>query len=259
MKDDIEGKEKANKKITVEFSPTTLWKATTIILAVFFVISLFTAGFGLGGKEAGSQAIGEQQPSPSLQQQGNPQPSQQIIKAALKEDDDFCFGSKDAKVTIFEFSDYQCPFCQRAFQQTFPELKKLADEGKVRYCVKDYPLPFHNEADEAAIAVNCVGLQDKEKYWEMHDILFQKQQEWANNPNAVELFKGYAKTVGVDEAKYSQCMTDESIRKEVEADTAEGSASGVSGTPTFYINGQQLVGAQPSAAFKSIIDAELSK
>jgi protein-disulfide isomerase len=253
MKEDMERKDTANKKITMELSSVTLWKAGAVIFAVLFVISLFTGGFGFGDSSWSAQQIAPAQ----VPQGNNLQQPQPIIKADLKEDDDFCFGDKNAKVKIFEFSDYQCPFCKRAFEQTFPELQKLAKEGNIRYCVKDYPLPFHAQAPTAAIAANCAGQQNK--YWEMHDKLFQTQDSWFGNADASNIFKEYAVELSLDEKKFGACAADPKIAQEVQDDIAEGSAAGVSGTPSFYINGQQLVGAQPWAAFKAIIDQELSK
>jgi len=218
------------------------------------IISVLTGGFGFGGSGSSGSA---QQIVPAQVPQGNNQQQQPLVKANLKEDDDPAIGDKNAPVVIYEFSDYQCPFCKRAFDQTYPEIQKLVNEGKVRYVLKDYPLPFHEQAPAASIAANCAGKQDK--YWEMHDKLFQTQDAWFGNKGAVDVFKGYATTLGLDEKNFASCVADPKMAQEVQDDLAEGSAAGVSGTPSFYINGQQLVGAQPWSAFKQIIDAELSK
>ena len=227
------------------------WKVGCLMLSVLLIISVLTQGFGFGESSgAGAQQVPTQQPSGA----NDPQP---IVKADLKEDGDPAIGDKSAPVTIFEYSDYQCPFCQRAFQQTYPEIQKLVKEGKVRLIFKDYPLPFHEQADEAAVAASCAGQQDK--YWEMHDKLYETQTTWSGNTDPYTVFKGYAKDLGLDESDFSSCIADPKVAQEVQGDLAEGSANGVSGTPTFYVNGVQLVGAQPWAAFKQIIDQELSK
>ena len=246
-----EHKKSESKKVRIEFEPATLWKATTVILAVLFVISLFTGGFVINGSPA-TNNNDNAQIQPAKQPIGNNGP-QQVVKAEINVDSEPCIGDKDADVLIVEFSDYQCPFCQRAFQQTFPEIKKLVDSGDVRLCFKDYPLPFHEQADEAAIAANCAGSQGK--YWEMHYKLFATQGSWTGNTGVEGVFSGYAKELGIDESKFKSCFNDPGQRKEVESDTAEGSAAGVTVTPSSYINGQQIVGAQPWAAFKAIIDA----
>ena len=226
------------------------WKVGCLMLSVLLVISVLTQGFGFGGSSgAGAQQVPTQQPSAN-----DPQP---VVKADLKEDGDPAIGDKNPPVIIYEYSDFQCPFCQRAFQQTYPEILKLVKEGKVRLIFKDYPLPFHEQADEAAVAANCAFQQDK--YWEMHDKLFETQQSWSGNTDPYTVFKGYAKDLGLDESDFSKCIADPKMAQEVQDDLAEGSANGVSGTPTFYVNGVQLVGAQPWTAFKQLIDQELSK
>jgi protein-disulfide isomerase len=243
-----------SKKVRIEFEPSTLWKAGTIIFAVLFVISLLTGGF----KGSGSAGEIQQIQVPSAAAPGEPQPTP-VIKAEVNIKGEPCTGDKDADILIVEFTDYQCPFCERAYSQTYPEIKKLVDSGDVRFCVKDYPLPFHTEADEASIAANCAAEQDANKYWDMHDKLFETQGSWSGNADATSVFTGYAKELGLDESKFTTCMGNAAKRKEVDDDIAEGSAVGVTGTPSFTINDKLLVGAQPWAAFKTVIDAEKSK
>ena len=239
-----------SKKVKIEFDQLTLWKAGTVIFAVLFVVSLFTGGFSGEDEAAPVRQPTQQQPT------GNA--PEQVAYADVDIKGEPCTGDKDADVVIVEFTDYQCPFCQRAFQNTFPEIKKLIDKGDVRYCVKDYPLPFHTEADEASIAANCAAEQDAEKYWDMHDKLFENQGAWSGNSDVKTVFTGYAKDIGLKESAFNKCMDDSKQAAEVQEDVTEGSAAGVSGTPSFTINGQLLVGAQPWQAFKTIIDAELT-
>lgn len=230
--------------------PAAPWKVGCLILSVLLVISVLTSGFGFGGGKSAMTGQAIQQ----LPANNQPQPQG---KAELKEDGDPAIGDKSAPVIIFEFSDYQCPFCKRAFDTTFPEIQTLVQEGKVRFVFKDYPLPAHTEADEAAVAANCAGQQGR--YWEMHDQLFQTQASWSGNPTPYEVFKGYAEELDLDEGKFNKCIADPRVAQEVQEDIAEGSANGVSGTPTFYINGMEVMGAQPWQAFKQLIDQELSK
>lgn len=170
----------------------------------------------------------------------------------VNEDDDPFLGDKNAKVVIVSFEDYQCPFCKRAFDQTFPLLKKeYIDTGKVKYVYRDFPLSFHPFAQKAAEAAECS--QDQGKYWEMHDIIF-------NNQDAIEVsnLKQYASQLGLNTNEFNNCLDSGKYEEEVQKDFNEGQKYGVSGTPTFFINGKRLVGAQPYSAFKSIIDQELS-
>lgn len=168
-------------------------------------------------------------------------------------------GSSDAPVTIIEFSDYQCPFCLRFFQETKPQLDKLyVDTGKVRFIYKDFPLDsIHAQARAAALAAECAGAQGK--YWEMHDRIYQGKDEWADKPQAVDVLKGYGSEVGLAVDVFNACMDNERYAAEIQADLEEGGRAGVTGTPTFYINGRQLVGAQPLDAIVQVIEAELNK
>lgn len=163
-------------------------------------------------------------------------------------DDDPMRGNKDAPVTIIEFTDYQCPFCGRAR----PTVKKIIETygDKVHYVLRDFPLSFHPYAQKAAEAAQCAG--DQNKYWEYSDIL------WAN-ARALDIpnLKKYAKEVGLDQAKFDQCLDSGKNAEEVKKDIADGSKAGVTGTPSFFINGQMLTGARPFEQFKEVIDMEI--
>lgn len=164
-------------------------------------------------------------------------------------------GNADAPITIVEFSDFECPFCGRFFDQTYPELKeKYIDTGKAKLVFKDFPLSFHPMAKPSAIAATCVfELEGDDAFFEMHDMIFQGQASLSDSK-----LKDWALEVGVDEAEYDSCITDSKIADEVDADFNEGAALGVSGTPSFIINGKLLVGAQPFSEFEKIIEAELN-
>ncbi len=162
-------------------------------------------------------------------------------------------GKENAPVTIVEFTDYQCPFCERYAQQTYPQIKKeYIDTGKVRYILRNLPLPFHKYSEEAAIAAYCAGKEGK--YWEMHDKLFENQKEWETAKDAVSLFAKYGDQLGID---IRACQKDDKVAEAVGKDLDLAKKIGANGTPTFFINGKMLVGAQPYSAFKSLIDSEL--
>jgi protein-disulfide isomerase len=158
-------------------------------------------------------------------------------------------GAKTAPITIVEFSDFQCPFCSRA-ETTVNEVMKAYD-GKVKLVYRDYPLPFHAQAQKAAEAAHCA--EDQGKYWEMHEKLFANQQ--ALQPTAL---KGYAKDLGLDTAKFDKCLDSGAKAEIVETNRKAGEKVGVTGTPAFFINGYSLSGAQPLSEFKTIIDSELA-
>ncbi len=164
-------------------------------------------------------------------------------------------GDEDAKVTIVEFTDYECPFCSRHFTQTDPQVQQeYVDTGKVRYITRDLPLPFHSNAHIASQAARCAG--DQGKYWEMHDVLFENQEEWSTG-DAAASFDAYAAELGLNVGTFSSCVSNETHAQAVDDDLALAGRVGASGTPTFFINGQILVGAQPFEAFKTLIEKEL--
>ena len=168
-------------------------------------------------------------------------------------DDDAIKGSPDAPVTIVEWSDYECPYCVRFYQQTYAQLKsEYIDTGKVKFVFRDYPLPFHKNAQKAHEAAECAG--DQGKYYEMHDKLFE-----SGVSGGVAAFKGYASDLGLDSTEFNSCLDSGKHAAEVAADMKAGQAAGITGTPGFIINGQKISGAQPFANFKAIIDAELAK
>jgi protein-disulfide isomerase len=159
-------------------------------------------------------------------------------------------GPSSAPVTLIAFSDFQCPFCSRAV----PVLKQIETEykGKVRMAFKNLPLPFHNNAQgaaEAGLAANEQG-----KFWEMHDKMFANQQQ-LDRPS----LEKYAQELGLNMAKFKAALDSGKFKKKVEDDAKLGNSVGASGTPTFFINGKILVGAQPFDKFKEAIDAELKK
>ncbi len=182
------------------------------------------------------------------------QPSQPTnIKVDVKGDP--FKGNKDAKVTIVEFSDFQCPFCSRFYEQTFPQLEKeYINTGKVKLVFKDFPLrSIHPLAQKASEAAECADEQGK--FWEYHDKLFEAQQEWRTS--GIDSFKQYASDLGLDTEKFNNCLDNDETKDEVDEDYNEALKAGGRGTPYFVINGKPLSGAQPFANFKAIIDAEL--
>ncbi len=164
-------------------------------------------------------------------------------------------GVDDARVVMVEFTDYQCPFCARHVSETDPKIQAdYVDTGKVRYLIRDLPLPFHANAHVAAQAARCAG--DQGKYWEMHDSLFENQVAWSEG-DAETLFSGYAGELGMNVGTFDSCLSSGKYKSVVEDDVALAGKAGASGTPTFAINGELLVGAQPISAFKAVLDRAL--
>lgn len=157
-------------------------------------------------------------------------------------------GPETAKVTIVEFSDFQCPFCSKA-HDTIEEVMQ-AYAGKVRLVFRHFPLEFHKEAPKAAEASACANEQGK--FWEYHDVLFKNQQKLQ-----VPQLKEHAGAVGLDAAKFADCLDSGRHAQLVKDDMAAGQKVGVTGTPAFFINGLMLSGALPLDEFKKVIDQEL--
>jgi protein-disulfide isomerase len=165
-------------------------------------------------------------------------------------------GPADAKVTIVEFSDFQCPFCSRGYQileeQVMPEY-----EGKVRLFFKHLPLKsIHPWAEGAALATECAAEQSGDGFWKMYHSIFKNQRELNQDTLKAKVVE-FAKTAGLDEGKFTQCYDGKTALPRVEKDLAEAAAVGANSTPTFFINGRRLEGAQPLENFKAIIDEEL--
>ncbi|MGB3713131.1 MAG: thioredoxin domain-containing protein [Candidatus Promineifilaceae bacterium] len=168
-------------------------------------------------------------------------------------------GDPNAPVTIIEYSDFQCPFCLRHFENTMPELQSYIDAGKVRYVFKDFPIrSSHPQAQKAHESARCAReLGGEEAFWEMHDLIFANQDEWAGNGRHVELFKSLASEIDIAQEEFDECLDSGRYADAVNSDLAEGQRFGVTGTPSFFINGQRLVGAQPLQVFQQIIESML--
>lgn len=206
--------------------------------------------------------------NPTAQQAGAqapvPQP-QQPTKGVASVDDDPVLGDKNAPVTIVEFSDYECPFCKRHFDDTLPQLiENYVDTGKVKIVYRDLPLSFHDPmATKEAVAANCAREQGGDsKYFEYHDEIFTRTISNGNGLSEADLTT-IATDVGLNLSSFDTCLTDPAQEEEVKKDLADAGKAGATGTPSFVvgkstsngeINGDLVVGAQPYAAFQAVID-----
>ncbi|MCU7843864.1 MAG: DsbA family protein [Candidatus Thiodiazotropha sp. (ex Monitilora ramsayi)] len=174
-------------------------------------------------------------------------------KVSIK--DSRSMGSPDAPVTVVEFTDYQCPYCLRFVQQTFPKLKKAyIDTGKVRWIVKDLPLGFHKHARKAAQAAHCAG--DQDKYWEMHRMLFAnaKKLEETNLPK-------YAQQIDLDMSAFNSCLSGTQHLAKIDESSRNAGGAKITGTPTFvvgksageFLEGNRVVGARSFDVFEAEI------
>lgn len=212
------------------------WSELLALPLVFFL------GLGLGWL-----IWGQSVPSPVADSAG----SGAVRRFEVSADDDPSLGPANAPVTIIEFSDYQCPYCAKWHAEVFKRL--MTDyQGKIRFVYRDFPLySIHPQSEAAAEAADCAGGQNA--YWQYHEALFSQKYALGN-----EGYLLYAKELGLGVDKFSQCLSDHRYQAEVEADFAAANKLGVNSTPTFYINGRGLIGAQPYEAFKQVIDEELA-
>lgn len=182
-------------------------------------------------------------------------------------DDDPIMGSKDAPLTLIEFSDYECPFCKSFYNETLPQLKKdYIDTGKVKLVYRDLPLAFHANAHKEAQAAECAREQGgDEMYFRYHDEIFKRTTSNGTGL-ALDQLPVIASDIGIDSAAFQQCLTTEKFKAEVDKDLSDASAVNANATPTFFlgkstqdgsIQGTPIVGAQPYSVFKTVIDQAL--
>ncbi len=164
-------------------------------------------------------------------------------------------GDPNAQITLVEYSDFQCGYCARAANDVADLLKDY--QGKVKLFYKQFPLSFHKWAEEASIASLCVYDQANEKFWELHDTIFEKQAE-IKVADAKETFAEMARKLGVDMKKYDQCVNSEETKRRVTSDMNEGRSIGISGTPTFVVDGFVISGGANIKAIRNALDYRLS-
>ena len=199
-----------------------------------------------------------------------PQPAQESRQPSIPQtiqvslDDDPILGNPNAPLTIVEFSDFQCPFCLRFYQQTLPLLQEnYIDTGKIKLVYRDLPLDnLHQNARTVHIAAECAD--EQEKFWEYHDVLFETQAEWQSldSSELQSTLSQYATDLGLQAASFESCLQSQDMADEVNKDSLEAARYGATGTPTFFIGTEKdgfvkLVGAQPFSSFQNVIDTQL--
>ena len=180
-----------------------------------------------------------------------------VVRGGAPEVGDAPFlGDEDAPVTIVEYSDFQCPFCAKFFNESLPRvIAEYVHTGKARFVYKDFPLSsIHPQAQKAAEAARCVRDQlGNNEYWRMHDRIFDGQDLLG-----VSSFKQWAREIGVNGSEFDGCLDSDKYASAVATDIEEGIALGVTGTPTFFINGTRIVGAVPYEQIRAVIEQELA-
>ena len=233
-------------KNTITFKRTHLY---VVMIPLAFVLGL-SVGFLFWGRD-------QVQPSAPAPQAAVGQdvlvtPTQQTWRRYdVPTGDNPSMGPANAPITIIEFSDYQCPYCRKWQLEAWPQIQ-AAYPDKIRLVYRDFPLySIHPDSESAAIAADCAG--DQNKYWEFHDLLFSDQL-----PFGQDSYIKYATQAKLNVDQFTQCITAQKFKDNVSKNYQYASNLGVNSTPTFFINGIPMVGAQPFESFKQLIDKELA-
>ena len=261
--------QKENNFVTVrvpKLGKTQLVLTVGLIVASFFIGSLWTKLQYL--EKGGTLAKGSTN-TEAAQQAAAPQavPTEDLTPKKVSIDDDPVLGDKNAKVTLIDFTDYECPFCKRYFDDTFSQIKKdYIDTGKIKYIVRDLPLSFHANAHKEAQAAECARDQGGDSaYYKYHDEIFKKTTSNGTGLALTEL-SVIANNLGLDGATLQTCLDSDKFKAEVDKDLADAASVGATGTPTFFIGesaadgvitGTKIVGALPYSAFQAEIDKQL--
>lgn len=233
--------------VTIRMRRSTLWM---ILLPVVFVFGL-VGGYFLHDLPFLHKAVPAPQAAAVPTADSGGQTQQQIRRYDVPVDDDPSLGPSNAPITIIEFSDFQCPYCQKWQTEAWPKIQENFKD-QVRLVYRDFPLDsIHENAASAAEAANCAG--DQNKYWPFHDKLFRAEQGLGQTA-----YLQYAKDLGLDQTKFEECLTSRKYKDEVQADFQYAADLGINSTPTFFINGIPVVGAQPYEVFKQVIEKELA-
>lgn len=225
-------------------------KSTNRILIVVLIIAAFFLGSLTNKVSSTQKPITETTQIPDIQ------PTAQPSKTDVDDGHLPVLGNKDAKVTLVEFSDFQCLYCRRLWKDTLPQLKKeYIDTGKIKFTYRHFPLPaLHPQAQITAEASECANEQNK--FWEFHDKAFEEQAK--QGEGTISYTKddiiSWAQTIELDMSQFNSCLDSGKYTKNVQEDIDAGTKAGVSGTPAIFVNGQLIVGAQPFESFKATID-----
>lgn len=228
---------------TVTFRIRRTWVYAIVGAAVGFV-----AGFGVAQRTRGTEPAAAGAGSATAQLTGRTPPSAAVADVSV-EGRPF-LGSRDAPVTLVEFTDYQCPYCARHHRETKSALLRRY-EGRLRYVVRNFPLPsIHPLAQKAAEAAECA--RDQGAFFEYIDVLYTRSPELAP-----EQLERYAADLDLDAGRFAACLDSGDKAAVVRRDVEDGMRYGVQSTPTFFVNGQRVIGAQPLATFEAVIDGAL--
>ena len=262
--EDVEVNPKNNEKMVSKavFNKLIIITIITIGVAAFFA-GTYTSN--LNSDQVSEKELNDAIAKLELKILQNQLPTkQQSPPLKISEDNDPIIGNMDAEITIIEFSDFQCPFCARFHVQTLPTIMdEYINKGTVKLVFRDFPIQsIHPNALPASVAAECAN--EQKKFKEMHDVLFEKQNEWSNQniESVMNTFSQYASDLGLEEKAFDSCLKNGKYIEEIQKDLDDGRTYGISGTPGFFIGNDQigfieLKGAQPFENFKKVIDNQL--
>ena len=235
---------------TITFKRTHFY---SVLVVLAFAAGILTGYVVWGGSSNQRQAVTGNQASvqgPVAQAPAATQPPP-FTRYDIPADGFPSSGPEDAPIVIVEFSDFQCPFCKRFFDETYEQLL-AAYPGKIRFVFRHLPLTsIHPEAFPSAEAAMCANEQNS--FWQYHDKIFENQDKLGR-----ELYLQIANDLELDVTAFEDCLNTEKYKDSIQRDLDFALNLGVRSTPTFFINGLALVGAQPLEAFKQVIDKELA-
>jgi len=249
---EIEEEEEATQQVAEETVTFKLSHFYSVLVVLAFAVGILV-GYVAWGRDVPITVV-----APAAAQQ----PSGAVAEAPVTQEPQFTrydiptegypsLGPDDAKITIVEFSDFQCPYCRRFHDETYKPLLD-AYPGQIRFVYRNLPLPptLHPEAMSAAIASLCA--KDQNAYWDYHEKLFSSETL------GEETYIQYAADLGLDVEEFTACLSSGKHDEFIQQDMSFSSNLGIQSTPTFFINGLALVGAQPLSSFQQIIDKELA-
>src|SRR6056297_2047886 len=245
MEQDCNTQEKNTKKPSKTNFLLGFFSGMAVLSVVAFVV-LLSVVFSQGEKvDLGAAAQQAEQAEVEQQQQV-------ATEVPAIKDNESVFGDRQAKVQIIEYTDFECPYCGRHYEN----IKKIKDTygDRIAFVTRHFPLSFHEHAQKAAEAVECAG--DQGKFWEMYNVAFQANLD---DDMSIEKWQSAARKMGLNTSRFNECLDSGQMANKISQDLAEGQAAGVQGTPGTFINGELVSGAVPFEQLKTMIDQYLAE
>jgi protein-disulfide isomerase len=227
---------------TITFKRSHFFSALAVLtffVGLFLGYVIWGTNLLAGTKQAGGPVV-----------EASPTQTPKVTRYDIPSDGFYALGPADAPITIVEFSDYQCPYCRRWHDEVYQPLL-AAYPGKIKLVYRNLPLTtIHPDSLSAAEAAMCAGEQNA--YWPYHEKLF------SSDALGNSVYVQYAQELGLDMTSFQACIDEHKYQKDIQADSDFAINLGISSTPTFFINGLAVIGAQPLAVFQQVIDKELA-